>query len=224
MRFTIDRKFFYYVVGRAVELSNRYITERFLPDKAIDLMDEAAAKLRMERDSVPEELDEISRRLKQLEIEREAIKREDNTEKLEQLNRDIADLQEQEKDFKAKWQGEKELLNRIQQDKQQIENLKFEAERAEREGNYGRVAEIRYGQLQQLEHDIKEVQEKLRQAQGTEAMVKEEVTSDDIADVVSRWTGIPVSKMLQSEREKLLHLEEELHQRASSLFFSSRSF
>ena len=197
----------------AVELSNRYITERFLPDKAIDLMDEAAAKLRMERDSVPEELDEISRRLKQLEIEREAIKREDNTEKLEQLNRDIADLQEQEKDFKAKWQGEKELLNRIQQDKQQIENLKFEAERAEREGNYGRVAEIRYGQLQQLEQDIKEVQEKLRQAQGTEAMVKEEVTSDDIADVVSRWTGIPVSKMLQSEREKLLHLEEELHQR-----------
>ena len=197
----------------AVELSNRYITERFLPDKAIDLMDEAAAKLRMERDSVPEELDEISRRLKQLEIEREAIKRENDTEKLEQLNRDISELQEQEKDFKAKWQGEKELLNRIQQDKQQIENLKFEAEKAEREGDYGRVAEIRYGKLQALEQDIKNVQDQLVQAQGTEAMVKEEVTAEDIADVVSRWTGIPVSKMMQSERDKLLHLEEELHHR-----------
>ena len=197
----------------AVELSNRYITERFLPDKAIDLMDEAAAKLRMERDSVPEELDEISRRLKQLEIEREAIKRENDAEKLEQLNRDISELQEQEKDFKAKWQGEKELLNRIQQDKQQIENLKFEAEKAEREGDYGRVAEIRYGKLQALEQDIKNVQDQLVQAQGTEAMVKEEVTAEDIADVVSRWTGIPVSKMMQSERDKLLHLEEELHRR-----------
>ena len=197
----------------AVELSNRYITERFLPDKAIDLMDEAAAKLRMERDSVPEELDEISRRLKQLEIEREAIKREGNSEKLNQLNRDIADLQEQENSFKAKWQGEKELLNKIQQDKQQIETLKFEAERAEREGDYGRVAEIRYGKLQALEQDIKQIQGQLKQAQGTEAMVKEEVTADDIADVVSRWTGIPVSKMLQSERDKLLHLEEELHRR-----------
>ena len=197
----------------AVELSNRYITERFLPDKAIDLMDEAAAKLRMERDSVPEELDEISRRLKQLEIEREAIKRENDAEKLEQLNRDISELQEQEKDFKAKWQGEKELLNRIQQDKQQIENLKFEAEKAEREGDYGRVAEIRYGKLQALEQDIKNVQNQLVQAQGTEAMVKEEVTAEDIADVVSRWTGIPVSKMMQSERDKLLHLEEELHHR-----------
>ena len=197
----------------AVELSNRYITERFLPDKAIDLMDEAAAKLRMERDSVPEELDEISRRLKQLEIEREAIKRENDAEKLEQLNRDISELQEQEKDFKAKWQGEKELLNRIQQDKQQIENLKFEAEKAEREGDYGRVAEIRYGKLQALEQDIKNVQDQLVQAQGTEAMVKEEVTAEDIADVVSRWTGIPVSKMMQSERDKLLHLEEELHSR-----------
>lgn len=197
----------------AVELSNRYITERFLPDKAIDLMDEAAAKLRMERDSVPEELDEISRRLKQLEIEREAIKRENDAEKLEQLNRDISELQEQEKDFKAKWQGEKELLNRIQQDKQQIENLKFEAEKAEREGDYGRVAEIRYGKLQELEQDIKNVQDQLVQAQGTEAMVKEEVTAEDIADVVSRWTGIPVSKMMQSERDKLLHLEEELHHR-----------
>ncbi|MBR5775574.1 MAG: AAA family ATPase, partial [Bacteroidaceae bacterium] len=197
----------------AVELSNRYITERFLPDKAIDLMDEAAAKLRMERDSVPEELDEISRRLKQLEIEREAIKRENDAEKLEQLNRDISELQEQEKDFKAKWQGEKELLNRIQQDKQQIENLKFEAEKAEREGDYGRVAEIRYGKLQELEQDIKNVQDQLVQAQGSEAMVKEEVTAEDIADVVSRWTGIPVSKMMQSERDKLLHLEEELHHR-----------
>ncbi len=197
----------------AVELSNRYITERFLPDKAIDLMDEAAAKLRMERDSVPEELDEISRRLKQLEIEREAIKRENDAEKLEQLNRDISELQEQEKDFKAKWQGEKELLNRIQQDKQQIENLKFEAEKAEREGDYGRVAEIRYGKLQELEQDIKNVQDQLVQAQGGEAMVKEEVTAEDIADVVSRWTGIPVSKMMQSERDKLLHLEEELHRR-----------
>ena len=197
----------------AVELSNRYITERFLPDKAIDLMDEAAAKLRMERDSVPEELDEISRRLKQLEIEREAIKRENDAEKLEQLNHDISELQEQEKDFKAKWQGEKELLNRIQQDKQQIENLKFEAEKAEREGDYGRVAEIRYGKLQALEQDIKNVQDQLVQAQGTEAMVKEEVTAEDIADVVSRWTGIPVSKMMQSERDKLLHLEEELHHR-----------
>ncbi len=197
----------------AVELSHRYITERFLPDKAIDLMDEAAAKLRMERDSVPEELDEISRRLKQLEIEREAIKREGDSEKLDQLNRDIADLQEQEQDFKAKWQGEKELLNRIQQDKQQMEQLKFEADRAEREGNYGRVAEIRYGKLQELEQDIHHIEEQLRQAQGTEAMVKEEVTADDIADVVSRWTGIPVSKMLQSERDKLLHLEEELHRR-----------
>ena len=197
----------------AVELSNRYITERFLPDKAIDLMDEAAAKLRMERDSVPEELDEISRRLKQLEIEREAIKRENDAEKLEQLNRDISELQEQEKGFKAKWQGEKELLNRIQQDKQQIENLKFEAEKAEREGDYGRVAEIRYGKLQELEQDIKNVQDQLVQAQGSEAMVKEEVTAEDIADVVSRWTGIPVSKMMQSERDKLLHLEEELHHR-----------
>ena len=176
-------------------------------------MDEAAAKLRMERDSVPEELDEISRRLKQLEIEREAIKREGDSEKLNQLNRDIADLQEQENSFKAKWQGEKELLNKIQQDKQQIETLKFEAERAEREGDYGRVAEIRYGKLQALEQDIKQIQGQLKQAQGTEAMVKEEVTADDIADVVSRWTGIPVSKMLQSERDKLLHLEEELHRR-----------
>ena len=205
----------------AVELSNRYITDRFLPDKAIDLMDEAAAKLRMERDSVPEELDEISRRLKQLEIEREAIKREAESvngdsvaaAKLQSLNRDIADLREQEQQMKAKWEGEKALLSKIQANKQQIEQLKFEAERAEREGNFARVAEIRYGSLQSLEAEIQKIQEQLRSAQGAEAMVKEEVTADDIAEVVSRWTGIPVSKMLQSEREKLLHLEEELHRR-----------
>ena len=197
----------------AVELSTRYITERFLPDKAIDLMDEAAAKLRMERDSVPEELDEISRRLKQLEIEREAIKREGDKPKLEALNKDIEELQTQENHFKQKWQGEKDLLNHIQQNKQQIESLKFEAERAEREGNYAKVAEIRYGKLQQLEKDIEATQQKLKEAQGTEAMLKEEVTADDIADVVSRWTGIPVRKMMQSEREKLLHLEDELHKR-----------
>ena len=197
----------------AVTLSHRYITDRFLPDKAIDLMDEAAAKLRMERDSVPEELDEITRRLKQLEIEREAIKREDDQPKLEQLEKEIANLKEQESQFRSKWQGEKELLNKIQQNKQQIEQLKFEADRAERSGDYARVAEIRYGKLQALEAEIEQVKAQLREAQGTEAMVKEEVTPDDIADVVSRWTGIPVSKMMQSERDKLLHLEEELHRR-----------
>ena len=197
----------------AVELSTRYITDRFLPDKAIDLMDEAAAKLRMERDSLPEELDELTRRLKQLEIEREAIKREGDSDKLQALNKEIADLQEQEKTFRSKWEGERALVNKIQQDKQETEQLKFEAEKAEREGNYGRVAEIRYGKLQQLEQDIKKIQDELHQTQGAEAMVKEEVTADDIADVVSRWTGIPVSRMLQSEREKLLHLEEELHKR-----------
>ena len=197
----------------AVRLSHRYISDRFLPDKAIDLMDEAAAKLRMERDSQPEELDEISRRLRQLEIEREAIKRENDQPKLEQLNKDIAELSEQEKDLRAKWEGEKEVISRIQQDKQQIEQLKFEAARAEREGDYGRVAEIRYGKLRQLESDIAAQQEQLRSRQGAEAMVKEEVTPDDIADVVARWTGIPVKRMMQSEREKLLHLEEELHRR-----------
>ena len=197
----------------AVELSTRYITDRFLPDKAIDLMDEAAAKLRMERDSLPEELDELTRRLKQLEIEREAIKREGDSDKLQALNKEIADLQEQEKTFRSKWEGERALVNKIQQDKQEMEQLKFEAEKAEREGNYGRVAEIRYGKLQQLEQDIKKIQDELHQTQGAEAMVKEEVTADDIAEVVSRWTGIPVSRMLQSEREKLLHLEEELHKR-----------
>lgn len=197
----------------AVQLSHRYITDRFLPDKAIDLMDEAAAKLRMERDSQPEELDEITRRLRQLEIEREAIKRENDTQKLDALNKEIAELGEKEKNFRAKWEGEKEVLAKIQQDKQQMEQLKFEAERAEREGNYGRVAEIRYGQLKQLSDDIEAQQQQLRNRQGAEAMVKEEVTPDDIADVVARWTGIPVTRMLQSEREKLLHLEEELHKR-----------
>ena len=197
----------------AVQLSHRYITDRFLPDKAIDLMDEAAAKLRMERDSQPEELDEITRRLRQLEIEREAIKRENDEPKLQQLNKEIAELSEKEKDFRAKWEGEKEVLSKIQQDKQQMEQLKFEAERAEREGDYGKVAEIRYGKLKQLEDDIKAQQEQLKNRQGAEAMVKEEVTPDDIADVVARWTGIPVTRMLQSEREKLLHLEDELHKR-----------
>ena len=197
----------------AVELSNRYITERFLPDKAIDLMDEAAAKLRMERDSLPEELDEISRHLKQLEIEREAIKREKDEPKLQQLNKEIAELKEQETSYKAKWQSEKELVNKIQQNKQEIEQLKFEAEKAEREGDYGKVAEIRYGKLQALENEIKDIQEDLKHKQGDSAMIKEEVTAEDIADVVSRWTGIPVNKMLQSERDKLLHLEQELHLR-----------
>ena len=197
----------------AVKLSERYISDRFLPDKAIDLMDEAAAKLRMERDSVPEELDEITRKLKQLEIEREAIKRENDQPKIDQLDKDIADLREQEKQYRAKWEGEKALVNKIQEDKQQIENLKIEAERAEREGNYERVAEIRYSKLKSLQDDINAIQRQLRNAQGAEAMVREEVTADDIAEVVSRWTGIPVTRMLQSEREKLLHLEEELHKR-----------
>ena len=197
----------------AVKLSERYISDRFLPDKAIDLMDEAAAKLRMERDSVPEELDEIIRHLKQLEIEREAIKRENDQPKIQQLDKEIAELKDQEHDFRAKWEGEKALVNKIQQDKQEIENLKFEAERMEREGNYERVAEIRYSKLKALEDDIKKIQEQLKSTQGGAAMVREEVTADDIAEVVSRWTGIPVSRMMQSEREKLLHLEEELHKR-----------
>ena len=197
----------------AVKLSERYISDRFLPDKAIDLMDEAAAKLRMERDSVPEELDEITRHLKQLEIEREAIKRENDQPKIQQLDKEIAELKDKEHDFRAKWEGEKALVNKIQQDKQEMENLKFEAERMEREGNYERVAEIRYSKLVALEEDIKKIQEQLRSTQGGEAMIREEVTADDIAEVVSRWTGIPVSRMMQSEREKLLHLEEELHKR-----------
>ena len=197
----------------AVKLSERYISDRFLPDKAIDLMDEAAAKLRMERDSVPEELDEITRHLKQLEIEREAIKRENDQPKIQQLDKEIAELKDKERDFRAKWEGEKDLVNKIQQDKQEIENLKFEAERMEREGNYERVAEIRYSKLTALEEDIKRIQEQLKNTQGGEAMIREEVTADDIAEVVSRWTGIPVSRMMQSEREKLLPLEEELHKR-----------
>ncbi len=202
----------------AVKLSERYITERFLPDKAIDLMDEAAAKLRMERDSVPEELDEITRRLAQLEIEREAIKREGDEPKIAQLDKEIAELRDQESQFRAKWEGERQLINKIQQDKQQMEQLRLEAERAEREGDYGRVAEIRYSKLKALEDDIKKIQAQLDAAAsdgssvGTR-LVREEVTADDIAEVVSRWTGIPVTRMMQSEREKLLHLEEELHKR-----------
>ena len=208
----------------AVQLSERYISERFLPDKAIDLMDEAAAKLRMERDSVPEELDEISRRLAQLEIERESIKRETNAvsglpadTKLAQLDKEIAELREQETQFRAKWEGERQLINKIQQDKQEMENLRLEAERAEREGDYGRVAEIRYSKLKALEDDIAAIQRQLDSASGGSPagnrLVREEVTADDIAEVVSRWTGIPVTRMMQSEREKLLHLEEELHRR-----------
>ena len=197
----------------AAQLSHRYISDRFLPDKAIDLMDEAAAKLRMERDSQPEELDEITRRLRQLEIEREAIKRENDEQKLTALNKEISELEEREKDFRAKWEGERELLNKIQDNKKQMEQLKFEAERAEREGNYERVAEIRYGKLKALQDEIDSIQKQLHQRQGSEALIKEEVTPDDIADVVSRWTGIPVSRMLQSEREKLVHMESELHKR-----------
>ena len=197
----------------AVTLSDRYITERFLPDKAIDLIDEAAAKLRMEHDSLPEELDEISRHIKQLEIEREAIKREKDEAKLATLGKELSELKEQEKSMRAKWQQEKELADRIQSAKQQIEAYKFEAEKAEREGDYGRVAEIRYGKIKNLEEEIKKVQGELHSTQGGSAMIKEEVTAEDIADVVSRWTGIPVSKMLQSEREKLLTLEDELHKR-----------
>ena len=197
----------------AVQLSERYISERFLPDKAIDLMDEAAAKLRMERDSVPEELDEITRRLAQLEIEREAIKREGDEPKIAQLDKDIAELKEQETQFRAKWEGERQLINKIQQDKQEIENLKLEAERAEREGDYGKVAEIRYSKLKALEDDIEVNSEKLKVNSDSNRLVREEVTADDIAEVVSRWTGIPVTKMMQSEREKLLHLEDELHKR-----------
>ncbi len=197
----------------AVQLSTRYISDRFLPDKAIDLMDEAAARLRMQMNSVPEALDEVSRRIKQLEIEREAIKREDDKQKLEQLNKEIADLKDEETKQKAQWESEKSLINKIQQDKIDIENLKFEADKAEREGDYGKVAEIRYGKIKEKEADIKDVQEKLHNMQGGAAMIKEEVDSDDIAEVVSRWTGIPITKMLQSEKDKLLHLEEELHKR-----------
>ena len=197
----------------AVELSNRYITDRFLPDKAIDLMDEAAAKLRMEVDSVPEELDEISRKIKQLEIEREAIKREKDEDKLAALNKEIAELKDQENAYKAKWSNEKSLVNKIQQNKSEIERLKFEADKAEREGDYGKVAEIRYGKLQSLNNEIEQIQKQLAKTQDGQAMIKEEVDSEDIAEVVARWTGIPVTKMLQSEKDKLLHLEDELHKR-----------
>ena len=197
----------------AVQLSERYIADRFLPDKAIDLMDEAAAKLRMERDSVPEDLDNISRELKQLEIEREAIKRENDTDKMALLDKQIAELREKESAYRAKWESERALVNKIQEDKKLIEQLKFDADRAEREGDYGRVAEIRYGKLKQLDEDIDRIQSQLKSAQGSSAMVREEVTAEDIAEVVSRWTGIPVTRMLQSERDKLLHLEDELHKR-----------
>ncbi len=197
----------------AVKLSERYISDRYLPDKAIDLMDEAAAKLRMERDSEPEELDEISRKLKQLEIEREAIKRDGDEDKIKQLDKDIAELKEKEHSYRAKWEAEKGLVNKIQQDKQTIESLKFEAEKAEREGDYAKVAEIRYGKLKSLQDDINAVQLQLHATQGGDGLVREEVTADDIAEVVSRWTGIPVTRMMQSEREKLLHLEDELHKR-----------
>ena len=197
----------------AVKLSERYITDRFLPDKAIDLMDEAAAKLRMERDSVPEELDELIRKLKQLEIEREAIKRENDEDKIKQLDKEIAELKDKETAYRAKWESEKSLVNKIQQDKQEMENLRFEAEKAEREGNYAKVAEIKYGKLKSLQDDIDNITAQLKATQGGEALIREEVTADDIAEVVSRWTGIPVTRMMQSEREKLLHLEDELHKR-----------
>ena len=197
----------------AVKLSERYITDRFLPDKAIDLMDEAAAKLRMERDSVPEELDELIRKLKQLEIEREAIKRENDEDKIKQLDKEIAELKDKETAYRAKWESEKSLMNKIQQDKQEMENLRFEAEKAEREGNYAKVAEIKYGKLKSLQDDIDNITTQLKATQGGEALIREEVTADDIAEVVSRWTGIPVTRMMQSEREKLLHLEDELHKR-----------
>ena len=197
----------------AVKLSERYITDRFLPDKAIDLMDEAAAKLRMERDSVPEELDELIRKLKQLEIEREAIKRENDEDKIKQLDKEIAELKDKETAYRAKWESEKSLVNKIQQDKQEMENLRFEAEKAEREGDYAKVAEIKYGKLKSLQDDIDNITTQLKATQGGEALIREEVTADDIAEVVSRWTGIPVTRMMQSEREKLLHLEDELHKR-----------
>ena len=197
----------------AVKLSERYITDRFLPDKAIDLMDEAAAKLRMERDSVPEELDELIRKLKQLEIEREAIKRENDEDKIKQLDKEIAELKDKETAYRAKWESEKSLVNKIQQDKQEMENLRFEAEKAEREGNYAKVAEIKYGKLKSLQDDIDNITAQLKATQGGEALIREEVTADDIAEVVSRWTGVPVTRMMQSEREKLLHLEDELHKR-----------
>ena len=197
----------------AVQLSQRYISDRFLPDKAIDLVDEAAAKLRIEMDSVPQSLDEISRKISQLEIERAAIKRDGDEARIADLDKQIAELKDRESDYNAKWKSEKELINKIQQNKIDIEQLNFEAERAERNGDYGRVAEIRYSLIKQKQDENAQIQERLRSMQGDKALIKEEVDSDDIADVVSRWTGIPVTKMLQSEKEKLLHLEEELHKR-----------
>ena len=197
----------------AVQLSERYITDRFLPDKAIDLVDEAASKLRLEIDSVPQALDEISRMIAQKEIEREAIKREGDKEKVREIEKDLAQLREEEKEFTAKWKAEKDLINRIQQNKIDIEQLNFDAEKAEREGDYAKVAEIRYSKVQEKENENKTIQEQLKMMQGEKALIKEEVDAEDIADVVSRWTGIPVNKMVQSEKEKLLHLEEELHDR-----------
>lgn len=197
----------------AVQLSERYITDRFLPDKAIDLVDEAASKLRLEIDSVPQALDEISRMIAQKEIEREAIKREGDKAKVQEIEKDLARMREEEKEFTAKWKAEKDLINRIQQNKIDIEQLNFEADRAEREGDYAKVAEIRYSKVQQKEAENAQIQEQLKAMQGEKALIKEEVDAEDIADVVSRWTGIPVNKMVQSEKEKLLHLEEELHER-----------
>ncbi|MFC4665253.1 AAA family ATPase, partial [Falsiporphyromonas endometrii] len=197
----------------AVKLSSRYITDRFLPDKAIDLMDESAARLRMQIDSLPEELDEVTRRIRQLEIEREAIKRENDQPKLEQLGKEIAELKEEEQQMRAKWQSEKDYIDKIQQNKVDMEELKYQAERYEREGDFGKVAEIRYGTIKAKEDEIAHLQEELSRVQGNDAVIKEEVDEEDIADIVSRWTGIPVSKMLQSEREKLLHLEREIHKR-----------
>ncbi|HJE38642.1 MAG: type VI secretion system ATPase TssH [Candidatus Amulumruptor caecigallinarius] len=197
----------------AVTLSERYITDRFLPDKAIDLIDEAASKLRLETDSVPQAIDDITRQIAQKEIEREAIKREGDEAKVKEIEKELATMREEESEYTAKWKAEKDLINRIQQNKIDIEQLNFEADKAEREGDYARVAEIRYGQIQQKEHEITEVQQQLKMMQGDKALIKEEVDADDIADVVSRWTGIPVNKMVQSEKEKLLHLEAELHKR-----------
>ena len=197
----------------AVQLSERYITDRFLPDKAIDLIDEAAAKLRLEIDSVPQVIDEIRRKISQLEIEREAIKREGDSEQIKLIEKELAELHEEESDYTAKWKAEKELINKIQQNKIDIEQLNFEAQRAEREGDYARVAEIRYSKIKQKEDENKAIQEKLKTMQGDKALIKEEVDAEDIAGVVSRWTGIPVMKMVQSEKDKLLHLEDELHKR-----------
>ena len=197
----------------AVELSQRYITSRFLPDKAIDLIDEAASKLRLEMNSVPEEIDVLDRRVRQLEIEREAIRRENDKERVEQLTHEIEELGAKRAELRAKWEGERDVLKKIQENKDRIEHLKIEAQQAERQGDYGRVAEIRYGKIQEAEKQIAALQDEFRAASASGAMIKEEVDAEDVAEVVSRWTGIPVSRMLASEREKLLHMEEELHRR-----------